>query len=171
MGLVRVDRVVGIIVVMQLNHRQEFPAPPERVFAMLTDEDFLRHAAVRMGSPDAKVAASATRTAVEATIDTPPEIKAFVGPRLSILLDVDWGAAAADGSRSGTFSMAVPGTPVTVAGTTGLVPTASGSELVYDGELTVKVPLLGARIEREAAPAILEALDAQARVGQEWLNR
>lgn len=156
---------------MQLSHRQEFPAAPERVFAMLTDEDFLRHAATEMGSPDARVAASASRTAIEAIIESPPEVRAFVGPSLPILLDVTWGAAEVDGSRSGAFSMVVTGAPVTVAGATRLQPTASGSELVYDGDLTVKVPLLGARIEREAAPAVLEALDAQARVGRAWLTR
>lgn len=156
---------------MHLTSRQDFPAPPARVYAMLTDEAFLRHAAVEMGSPDARVAASASRTAVEATIESPPEVRAFVGATLAILLEVAWGDAEPDGSRSGTFSMTVPGTPVTVAGTTRLEPTASGSVLAYDGELTVKVPLIGSRIEREAAPAIHEALDAQARVGRAWLTR
>ena len=156
---------------MQLTSRQDFPAPPSDVFAMLTDEAFLRHAATEMGSPDARVAASASRTAVEATIESPAEVRAFVGPTLRILLDVDWGAAEPDGGRAGTFSMTVPGTPVTVAGRTRLAPTASGSELVYDGDLEVKVPLIGGRIEKEAAPAILEALDAQARVGRAWLAR
>ena len=156
---------------MQLISRQDFPAPPASVFAMFTDEAFLRHAAVRLGSPDARVAASGTRTAVEATVESPAEVRAFVGATLRILLEVDWGGAGADGSRTGTFTMSVPGTPVHVAGTTSLGPAASGSELVYDGELTVQVPLIGGRVEQAAAPAILQALDDQARVGREWLAR
>ena len=154
---------------MQLTSRHDFPAPAESVFAMLTDEEFLRHAAVRMGSPDARVASSGTRTAVEATLESPAEVKAFIGPSLRIVLDVDWGREGADGSRAGTFTMTVPGTPVSVAGTTSLAPTASGSALVYEGDLTAKLPLIGGRIEQAAAPAILEALDDQAAVGREWL--
>lgn len=156
---------------MQLTSRHDFPASPESVFAMFTDEEFLRHAAERMGSSGARVAAQGTRTAVEATIASPPEVQLFVGPTLRIVLDVDWGGAGADAGRAGTFTMRVPGTPVNVAGTTRLAPTASGTELVYEGDLTVKVPVLGPRIEKEAAPAILEALDDQARVGREWLSR
>ena len=36
---------------MQLSSRQEFPAPPADVYAMVTDEAFLRHAPAQMGSP------------------------------------------------------------------------------------------------------------------------
>lgn len=156
---------------MQLENRQEFPAPPADVYAMLTDEEFLRHAAEQMGSPDARVIASATRTAVEASVDAPAEVRPFVGDRLRITQEMTWDAAAPDGSRTGTFSITVPGAPVTMAGTARLAPTASGSVLDYTGDLTVKIPLLGPRIEKEAAPAILEALDAQARVGRSWLSR
>lgn len=156
---------------MHLNSRQDFPAAAQRVHAMLTDEDFLRHAAVEMGSPEATVAATGSRTAVEATIEAPQEVRAFVGATLRILLEVSWGDAASDGSREGTFSMRVPGTPLTVNGTTRLEPTASGSALTYDGDLSVKVPIFGPRVEQEAAPIILEALDAQARVGRDWLTR
>ena len=156
---------------MQLTSRHDFPAPPAAVYAMLTDEAFLRHAATEMGSPDARVAASASRTAVEATIEAPDVVRAFVGATLRVLLEVDWGDARPGGTRAGTFTMTVPGTPVTVAGTTLLAPTASGTEVTYDGELTVRLPLVGARVERQAAPAILEALEDQARIGRAWLAR
>ena len=156
---------------MQLTSRQEFPAPPTDVYAMVTDEAFLRHAAAEMGSPDARVAASGGHTAVEAGVEAPPEVRPFVGDRLAIIQEVRWGPAEADGARSGTFSITVPGKPVTFEGTVRLQPTASGSVVDHAGDLTVRIPLLGARIEKEAAPAILEALDAQARVGRAWLTR
>ena len=60
---------------------------------------------------------------------------------------------------------------MTFEGTVRLEPTASGSVIDHAGDLSVRIPLLGARIEKEAAPAILEALDAQARVGRTWLTR
>ena len=62
---------------MHLISRLDFAAPPDRVFAMVTDETFLAHAATELGSADPRVAASATRTAVEGAIETPAEIDAF----------------------------------------------------------------------------------------------
>lgn len=156
---------------MQLTSRQEFPAPPADVYAMVTDEAFLRHAAAEMGSPDARVSTSSDHTAVEASVEAPPEVRPFVGERLAIVQEVRWGPVDADGARSGTFSITVPGKPVTFEGTVRLEPTASGSVIDHAGDLSVRIPLLGARIEKEAAPAILEALDVQARVGRAWLTR
>ncbi|MDO5535234.1 MAG: DUF2505 domain-containing protein [Propionibacteriaceae bacterium] len=156
---------------MQLSSRQEFPAPPADVFAMLTDEEFLRHAAGRMGATQSRVSATDTTTSMEATLLSPAPVRPFLGPTLMVRLALDWGQAEADGSRSGTFQVTVPGTPVNAQGSTHLAPTASGTEVSYEGDLTVKIPLVGARIEREAAPLITKALNAQARVGREWLAR
>ena len=69
---------------MQLTSRQEFAAPPADVFAMVTDEAFLRHVAAELGSLDARVATSSDHTAVEASVEAPPEVRPFVGERLAI---------------------------------------------------------------------------------------
>lgn len=156
---------------MHLISRQEFPADPQRVHAMLTDETFLAHAAAELGSTDARVAATSTRTAVEAAVETPTEIKAFVGPTLRIIQEQTWAEPEPDGRRSGTVTITVPGAPVTLVGSAVLAPTDQGSVLTYEGDLSVKVPLLGGRIEAQAAPTILEAFDAQGRVGRTWLQR
>lgn len=156
---------------MQLTSRQDFPADPATVHAMVTDEEFLAHAARRMGSPDARVEATPERSRVEASVESPPEVRSFIGPRLAIVQETTWGAAAPDGSRDGTISITVPGAPVTLVGTVRLAPTASGSTIDYDGDLDVKIPLVGGRVEREAAPAILDSLETQARVGRDWLTR
>ena len=156
---------------MHLINRQEFPADPARVHAMVTDEAFLAHAAAELGSPDARVAATAARTAVAASIETPPEINAFGGPRLSIVQETTWADAAPDGSRTGTIDLTVAGAPVSVRGTALLAPTPEGSAITYEGDLVVKVPLRGGRIEAAAAPTILEAFEAQGRVGRAWLAR
>ena len=156
---------------MHLISTQEFPADPHRVHAMLTDETFLAHAAAELGSSEARVAASSARTAVEAADETPAEIKAFVGPTLRIVQEQTWAEAGPDGRRTGTVTITVPGAPVTLVGNAVLAPTAQGSVITYEGDLTVKVPLLGGRIEAQAAPTILEAFDAQGRVGRAWLQR
>jgi hypothetical protein len=63
----------------------------------------------------------------------------------------------------------VEGMPADVVGTVTLAPGGRGSVLSYTGELTVRVPVLGPGLAKQAAPALLEALDVQQRVGDEWL--
>lgn len=156
---------------MQFTNRQEFPADPGSVHAMVTDETFLAHAATEMGAHDATIAATPTRSTVDAFVDSPVEVRLFVGPRLRILQEMTWERPAGDGSRNGTLSITVSGAPLSLTGTARLEPTASGSALTYAGELTADIPFLAGRIEAAAAPAILEALEAQGRVGRTWLTR
>ena len=59
--------------------------------------------------------------------------------------------------------------PADVVGTVTLAPGGRGATLTYGGELTVRVPVLGSSLARQAAPALLEALDVQQRVGDEYL--
>lgn len=156
---------------MHLISRQRFEASPTDVHAMVTDEDFLAHAAVELGSQDARVAATSARTAVAASVATPSEIRAFVGPSLRIVQETTWAEPDAEGRRNGTVTITVPGAPVTLHGTALLAPVEGGSEITYEGDLVVQVPLLGGRIETQAAPTILEAFETQGRVGRAWLRR
>lgn len=138
---------------------------------MLTDEAFLAFAAVELGALRHRVAASPTRTAVEATIDTPSEIRALVGSTLTLVQETVWHEAGTDGSRDGDVSISVPGAPVSLSATARLVPDGAGTTITYTGELTVTVPLLGPMVEKAAAPAVLDALNAQERAAQQWLTR
>lgn len=154
---------------MHLISREQFEAAPADVHAMVTDESFLAHAAAEFGSQDARVAATSSRTAVAASVATPSEIRAFVGPLLQIVQETTWGEPDAEGRRQGTITITVPGTPVLLHGTALLAPVQGGSEITYEGDLVVKVPLLGPRIEAQAAPTIREAFQTQGRVGRAWL--
>lgn len=156
---------------MQLSSRQHFEADPHAVHAMVTDPDFLAETARAAGARDARVTASPHRTAVETSVETPSEVRAFVGPTLQLTQEAWWGAPGADGARRGTFTMRFAGLPVELGGTTTLAPAASGTVLDYAGELVVRLPLVGPMVERSAAPVILAALEVQERVGREWLRR
>ena len=50
-----------------------------------------------------------------------------------------------------------------------LVEGGRGAVLSYDGELTVNIPFLGPGLAKQAAPLLLEALEIQQRVGDEYL--
>ncbi|MFV0451712.1 MAG: DUF2505 domain-containing protein [Propioniciclava sp.] len=155
---------------MQLTTRQDYAASPDQIHSMLTDERFLSEAATELGAREHRVAATASRSAVRATIEAPTGVRAFLGATLTLTQETTWEGAADDGSRSGTVAITIPGAPVSLAGELSLTKVDSGSSLIYTGELTVQVPLLGARIEQAAAPAILDALAAQERAAHRWLE-
>ena len=154
---------------MHLITRLDFPASPDRVFAMVTDEEFLAHAAAELGSPTSRVAASATRTAVEGAIETPAPLRSFLGAQLTITQETVWGEPDAMGARTGAVMLTVGGAPVSLTGTAVLSPAQGGSTLTYEADLVVRVPLLGPRLETMAAPLITDAFEAQGRVGDAWL--
>jgi hypothetical protein len=57
-----------------------------------------------------------------------------------------WGPAEG-GTRSGTWSVDIPGAPARLGGTMRLDPTPTGSRYVIDGTVEVKVPLIGGKAE------------------------
>ena len=156
---------------MHLTSRHELPADPDVAHAMFTDPAFLEHAALASGATGIQVAASTTRTTVQATIESPVQARAFLGPQLSFVQQVTWGARTPDGGRAGQVSIDILRAPASAVGTVTLAPTASGSVVDWEGELTVSVPLLGATIERQATPIIVEMLDGLGDQARAWLAR
>lgn len=59
----------------------------------------------------------------------------------------EWGPAGADGVRRGTWSAQIPGAPAQVHGTMRLEPAATGCSYTIEGEVKVRVPLVGGKAE------------------------
>lgn len=159
---------------MKLTARHEFAAPCDTVFAMTVDPAFLAQASRDLGAPDADVTASPTAdggavTRISVQLPTPEPVVAFAGRTVTVGQEMTWGPAAPDGSRTARVFIKLAGLPATMDATARLAPTASGSAIDYDGELTVAVPVLGSMLEKQAAPFVLETLDAQQASGDAWL--
>ena len=163
---------------MKIAKSIEYAATPLEVFAVLSDVKF----------QEAKCAATAAvkhsagvETVGDHTVITTERIlpsdglpdfaKSMVGPTLKVTETQDWGPAGADGSRRGTVSMAVAGAPIALTGTLALAPAGAGAVEQLDAELKAKVPLIGGKIEKAAAPPIEEAIDIEATTAREWLAR
>nr|WP_257911011.1 DUF2505 domain-containing protein [Janibacter limosus] len=69
------------------------------------------------------------------------------------------GPARSDGSRHADLALTVTGVPLKLVGTIALSPTASGSTLVIDADLSCSIPLFGKKIEEAARPAIDDSID------------
>lgn len=163
---------------MQIAAQITYPAAPEAVFAMLTDEDFVRQVceatgAVRheAGVEYAGGGAVVTTRRELPTDEIPDFIRRFVGQTLTVLRVDTWGPAAADGSRAGSLTVEIVGAPVRMTGTLRLRAGGAGTVEDVDGDLKASVPLIGGKVERAAEPAIRSALRTEEQLGQAWLAR
>ncbi|MCW2528636.1 MAG: hypothetical protein JWM76_3496 [Pseudonocardiales bacterium] len=98
----------------------------------------------------------------------PDFLKSFVGSSLKVVQIDSWDAAAADGSRHGTIDVSIAGTPLKFAGTLSLTAGGSGSLGVVDGDLKASVPLIGGKVEKAAAPAVMAAVRAEQETADHW---
>lgn len=161
---------------MDLQRETRYDADPAAVYAMLTDEVFLTRwvstgAALSYSvtvTPAANGGAN-TRTQQSLPARVPDFMKKLVGESIDLDQSIDWGAAAADGSRTGQVSIDVAKAPVTMRGTMTLVPDGTGTRQVVEVVIKASVPIIGKKIEEAAAPAVRNALELQERLGREWL--
>lgn len=162
---------------MKISATFDYAATPHDVFAMLIDEDFQARKCVATGalSHSVSVSAQGDRTVIVSNRELPTDgfpdfVKSLVGATLAVTETQDWGPAGPDGARQGRLTVDIAGAPLDLAGTLSLAPAAQGSVETVDGDLKARIPLLGSKIERAAAPAIESAMRAERETGQAWLG-
>lgn len=161
---------------MKITKTFEYAATPRDVFAMMADPQFqarkceATHAVKHTESvtPKGDQTEIVTRRVVP-TDDFPDFAKRMVGSRIAVTETIMWSRASVDGSRTGTIQLAIGDAPVSMSGTVRLAPCSGGTRIDVEGDLKAKIPLVGGAIEKAAAPSILEAIDKEHEVGQEWL--
>jgi uncharacterized protein YndB with AHSA1/START domain len=162
---------------MDLHRETTYAAKPAAVFAMLTDETFIRRRAAASHAVRSDVRVEPTSTGVRTTThqtlpaDVPDFVRRLVGQHIELDEVIAWGAAAPDGARSGELRVDVANAPVTMRGTIQLVPETGGGSTrqVVDAVLKASVPLIGRKIEEAAAPAVVAGLDGMGDLGAAWL--
>ena len=161
---------------MRIRATIEYAATPQEVFAMLADQDFQTAKAKATGAleHDVSVTTKGDRTVITSkrtmpTDEFPDFVKGMVGDRLPVTETHEWGPAAGDGSRRGTITVAVGSLPVGLHGTLALGPGGEGTTQAVDGELKARIPLIGGKVEKAAAPAIEAAIDIERTTGRAWL--
>lgn len=162
---------------MKIQSTIDYPAPPETVFTMLTDEGFqnrkcrateARSHEVSIESRDGRTVVTTVRQMSTEGLDMPSF--ASVGPTLSVKETQDWGPADADGSRQGTIQVQLVGLPLQMQGTLDLSGGAGSTTETIDADLKCSIPLLGGKIEEMASPAVRSAIDVEERLGHKWLG-
>ena len=65
--------------------------------------------------------------------------------------------------------MDVPGMPIDVRAKAVISPDGNGARGDYSGQLNVKIPLIGKKVEAQVAPFITQAFDGVERRANHWL--
>jgi hypothetical protein len=132
----------------------------ETVFRVLTDESWPQRKADalhdgsrlvrREETPDGGVTLVVSR---ELPSGVPGFLDRFL-PKDGRVTQTDVWGPASGGSRSGTWSVDIPGAPARLGGTMRLDATPTGSRYVIDGTAEVKVPLIGGKAEGFIASSV-----------------
>src|SRR4029450_3192655 len=142
---------------MDFTETLSYDATTDQVFAMLCDEKFREEVcrasnAIRYGvnivpaEDSAKVLVSRVIAA-----DVPDFAKALVGPEIEILQTEEWHPPSPSGVRIADLRIEIPGKPGHLIGTVTLRPEGSGTTEIIAGELRVRIPFLGGKLETEIA--------------------
>ena len=76
-----------------------------------------------------------------------------------------------DGKATGTFSAHVDGVPARVEGTQVLTGDENSATLEIDGEVEVKIPFLGGKIESAIVDEVVRLIQAEQDFTREWITK
>ena len=146
-----------------------YDATAAAVAAMLDDQSFreavLERQKVVRGSAvvDGDVV---TIEQVRSGHDLPSFARTFVGDEILIVQKETWTSPT-----SADIQLLIPGNPGEASGTLVLTESGGTTTETIDLDLSVRIPLVGGKIESLVAGLFGHALDVEHRVGVEWLSR
>ncbi|MGH3423600.1 MAG: DUF2505 domain-containing protein [Nocardioidaceae bacterium] len=163
---------------MRLNESVPYEgATPQQVFELICDEGFRDDVCEKVHAVSHDVTVERDGDTAKVTItrvmpaDVPDFIKKITGETVEVVQTEKWARPDADGSRTGTVEVRITGQPASMTGKTAVRAATGGATLSVDGDVTVKIPLLGKRFEPELANAIIAALRTEAAEGAARLRR
>ncbi len=160
---------------MELAETLEYDADPDTVFAMLCDKSWREEVCrdVHALSFDVSVRQEGDtvviRTERTMPAEVPDAVKKFVGDTIVVEQVETWGTRGADGARTADLAVDVKGKPAQMVGTVTLEPVDGGSHEEIRGDVKVRIPFVGGRIEPEIVKAIRAAIRAEGASGRAYL--
>lgn len=163
---------------MKLNETFSCPgATVEAVYALITDQAFRESAADADGAVERDITVAANTAGgdtvtIVRTIpaDLPDFVKKFTGETVKIKQTEEWGGPNSTGSRTADISVKIIGQPAEMIGTALLDGNSPDANLIIDGDVKVKVPFLGKKIEPEIRKAILSSVRHEAELRAKRLS-
>lgn len=166
-----------MMAVMDFHHELRYDAPVEAVHAMLADPAFRERSARAQGVVSVEVAITPSDTPsgdgmtvvvdqVQPTAGVPAFARKFAGETTRAIQTEQWSSAT-----DATIRIETPGKPTAVQGTLTLRPDGAGTVETMAARITVKVPLIGGRLESLMADLVARGMDAEHDAGVAWLGK
>lgn len=157
---------------MDLDYTHTYAADPQRVVGLLRNADFIADVARHAGATEHSVDITDEASTLTMSLPVPASIAKFVGSTMKLKQVFRFGEPAADGSIRGTVDVDVPGMPVDVNANAAMLPQGDGTtQGRYTGDLKVKIPLVGRKVEAQVEPYIRQAFAGLERRAADWLSR
>jgi hypothetical protein len=160
-----------------IDHTATFPAGPDDVLAVLTDEAFLRDYAQALGARLESVESASdggsprtTLRLVVPTLGIPAVFTRFVGRQVAVADRRSW--TADDGGHRGVLLVEarILGRTAAVRGERRLRPIADGTRSTVTGEAEVDAPVVGRQAEAAVRELALVVLRREDDVLRRWLG-
>ena len=156
---------------MKFSHDMSYDATPEEVAEMLADRTFRERVCEAMDSTRFDVSVDGAGTGMEVVVDQtqkaagiPSFAQKFVGDKIQIIQRESWTSdTAAD------LELEIPGKPGHLKGQIRLAVDGEGTVETVSGDLKVKVPVIGGKLEDLVASLLRKALRTEEKVGRAWL--
>lgn len=157
----------------RLLHTMVYDASADAVAAMLSDAAFREEVCTnqRATAFNVKLEGDVDRKDVRIEMTQPTDrvpsfAKKIVGNETTIVQSETWSSPT-----HGDVHITIPGKPGEMRGTATLVEVDGVTTETVDLQVTVKIPLVGGKIEELIAKLIGSALRAEERTGKAWLSR
>ncbi|UFN46094.1 DUF2505 domain-containing protein [Nocardioides okcheonensis] len=153
----------------RLTKELAYDAPAEAVAAMLDDPAFREEVLARQKVVRGSVTIDGDHVRIEqvrSAGDIPSFARSFVGEEIVVVQTETWTSPT-----SADVELAIPGKPGEARGGLVLVESGGTTTETLDLDLSIRIPLVGGKIEKLVAGLFSDALDVEHRVGREWLAR
>jgi hypothetical protein len=160
-----------------IDYRSTLAFPAEKVFATMTDEEYLRARLRELGGPGSallehEAGPDGARYKLKQGLsekDLPPIVGKVMQGDLAIQRTESL-RSTGPGSYGGDVEVAISGVPASASGTMRLADNGAGSEFEVHADVEVKVPLLGGKIEEIVAGQVRRLLEAETAFTVHWLE-
>jgi Protein of unknown function (DUF2505) len=162
-----------------IDYRSTLAFPAEKVFATMTDEEYLRARLRELGGPGSdlleyEASPENARYRLRQGLserDLPPVVGKVVGGDLHIER-TETLRRSGTGSYDGDVDVRIAGVPASAGGTMKLADGASGDGSLFEvnADVAVNVPLIGGKIEEIVAAQVRRLLEAETAFTVQWLG-
>lgn len=156
---------------MRFRHELTYDATPAEVFAMLGDQAFRERVCAAQEVVSADITITRTgdgfrlvTTQVQKTAGLPAIARKFAGDTTEAVVEEAW-----TGPARAALKITAPGKPTSATGTITLTSAGTRTTELVEVDITVKVPLIGRRLEALMADNIKSGLLVEQTVGTAWL--